>query len=113
MSLRTGVDEGKSGGGINGEGNSKKGYGCFLDTIPLATHTQRGRSIISMFVENCVREMAKRVFETFTTLPDDSIISVKQVNEESIHQHDAIAERGASIGELRVELKANELVPGM
>jgi len=66
-----------------------------------------------MFVENCVREMAKRVFETFTTLPDDSIISVKQVNEESIHQHDAIAERVASIGELRVELKANELVPGM
>jgi len=25
MSLRTGVDEGKSGGGINEEGNSKKG----------------------------------------------------------------------------------------
>ena len=113
MSLRTGVDGGKSGGGINEDGNSKKDMDAFLDTIPLATHTQRGRSIISMFVEDCVREMAKRVVETFTTLPDDSIISVKQVNEESIHQHDAIAERVASIGELRVELKANELVPGM
>ncbi len=58
-----------------------------------------------MFVEDCVREMAKRVVETFTDLPDDSIINIKQINEESIHQHDAVAERVASIGDLRRELK--------
>lgn len=58
-----------------------------------------------MFVEDCVREMAKRVVETFNELPDDSIITIKQINEESIHQHDAVAERVASIGDLRRELK--------
>jgi len=88
----------KAAAGLMRRGIAKKDMDAFLDTIPLATHTQRGRSIISMFVEDCVREMAKRVVETFSTLPDDSIISVKQVNEESIYQHDAIAERVASIG---------------
>jgi len=58
-----------------------------------------------MFVEDCVREMAKRVVDTFTELPDESIITIKQINEESIHQHDAVAERIASIGDLRKELK--------
>ncbi|MFV9676449.1 MAG: GTP cyclohydrolase MptA [Methanosarcinales archaeon] len=58
-----------------------------------------------MFVEDCVREMAKRVVDTFTELPDESIITIKQINEESIHQHDAVAERIAPIGELRKELK--------
>ncbi|MEA3487757.1 MAG: GTP cyclohydrolase MptA [Euryarchaeota archaeon] len=58
-----------------------------------------------MFVEDCVREMAKRVVETFTELPDESTVTIKQINEESIHQHDAVAERIASIGDLRKELK--------
>ena len=57
-----------------------------------------------MFVEDCVREMAKRVVESFTELPDDSIITIRQINEESIHQHDAVAERVASMGDLRREL---------
>ena len=65
-----------------------------------------------MFVEDCVREMAKRVVETFTQLPDDSIVTLKQVNEESIHQHDALAERIASIGELRKELKESDVNKG-
>ncbi|MBE0517109.1 MAG: GTP cyclohydrolase I FolE2 [Methanophagales archaeon] len=58
-----------------------------------------------MFVEDCVREMAKRVVETFKDLPEDSIVTITQINEESIHQHDAVAERVASLGELRRELK--------
>ncbi len=57
-----------------------------------------------MFVEDCVREMAKRVVESFTELPDDSIITIRQINEESIHQHDAVAERVALMGDLRREL---------
>jgi GTP cyclohydrolase-4 len=61
-----------------------------------------------MFVEDCVREMAKRVVEAFNELPDDSIVTIKQINEESIHQHDAVAERIASIGDLRRELKEND-----
>jgi len=57
---------------------------------------------------NCVREMAKRVVESFTELPDDSIITIRQINEESIHQHDAVAERVASMGDLRRELAVGD-----
>jgi len=55
------------------------------------------------FVEDCVREMARRVIANFGTLPPDSIVTIKQTNEESIHQHDAYAERHATIGELMEE----------
>ncbi|MDF2955329.1 MAG: GTP cyclohydrolase FolE2 [Candidatus Alkanophagales archaeon MCA70_species_2] len=121
-----------------------------LREIPLATHNQRGRGIISieveddvrvsldkiikviedsmssrvyellkrpdeaylveyahrrpMFVEDCVREMARRIVEEFKELPDNTVVSIKQVNEESIHRHDAFAERVATLGELRREL---------
>ncbi len=131
----------------------------FLHSIPMATHNQRGRGIISieveddvnipmgqiisiieksmsaktyeilkrpdeskvvelghkkpMFVEDCVREMAKRVVEAFTELPDDSIITIKQINEESIHQHDAVAERIAPIGDLRKELRGKNTKAGV
>ncbi len=59
------------------------------------------------FVEDCVREMAKNVVEKFSYLPGDSVITLKQTNEESIHQHDAYAERKATIAELKAEIKAN------
>ena len=59
------------------------------------------------FVEDCVREMAKHVVEKFSYLPGDSVITIKQTNEESIHQHDAYAERKATIAELKAEIKAN------
>ncbi|MDI6810601.1 MAG: GTP cyclohydrolase MptA [archaeon] len=136
-------------------GIAKEDSNAFLDNIPLATHNQRGRGIISieveddvkvpldkiigiiersmsaktyeilkrpdearivemahkkpMFVEDCVREMAKRVVETFKDLPDDSIVTITQISEESIHQHDAVAERVASIGELRRELEESKV----
>lgn len=135
-------------------GVAKEDLVTFLDAVPLATHNQRGRGILSlevkddiklplgriisiieqsmsaktyeilkrpdeaevvatahkkpMFVEDCVRAMAKRVVESFNELPDDSIVSIKQINEESIHQHDAVAERIASIGDLRRELKESD-----
>jgi len=56
------------------------------------------------FVEDCVREMAKKVLAEFHTLPGDALVTIKQTNEESIHQHDAYAERQATIAELFVEL---------
>ena len=57
------------------------------------------------FVEDCVREMAKRVVNDFSFLPGDSLIRIRQTNKESIHQHDAYAERKATIAELRAELQ--------
>jgi len=56
------------------------------------------------FVEDCVRTMAQKVVEAFSDLPDDAAVTIKQINEESIHQHNAFAERTAKMSELRFEL---------
>lgn len=60
-----------------------------------------------MFVEDCVREMARRLVGEMRELPDGTLVTIKQTNEESIHQHDAFAERVATLGELRKELNGN------
>ncbi len=123
----------------------------FLNRIPMPTHNQRGRGIISIevidsdfvsldriiniiensmssrmyellkrsdeaavvemahmnpkFVEDCVRTMAQKVVKEFPELPDDSVIIIKQINEESIHRHNAFAERKSTLGELRHEIR--------
>jgi GTP cyclohydrolase-4 len=123
----------------------------FLHRVPMATHNQRGRGIISIevasddfislekvisiiersmsssvfellkrsdeamvvqtahknpkFVEDCVRTMAQNVVKEFKDLPDDAIVTIKQINEESIHRHNAFAERVATMGELRNEIR--------
>ncbi|MFB6093887.1 MAG: GTP cyclohydrolase MptA [Halanaeroarchaeum sp.] len=56
------------------------------------------------FVEDCVRAMAENVVEEYDHLPDDAVVTMKQSNDESIHQHNAHAERVARMGELREEL---------
>jgi GTP cyclohydrolase-4 len=56
------------------------------------------------FVEDCVRSMAQGVVERFPDLPDDAVVTMKQSNDESIHQHNAHAERVAEFGQLRSEL---------
>jgi len=60
------------------------------------------------FVEDCVREMAKQVVQKFSYLPGDSVITIQQTNEESIHQHDAYAERKATIAELKAEIRKGD-----
>lgn len=125
----------------------------FLNKVPMATHNQRGRGIISLevsgdvdvsletiihiiensmsssivellkradeamvverahqnpkFVEDCVRTMAQKIVSEFTHVPDSAIVTIKQINEESIHRHNAFAERVALLGELRNEIKNN------
>ena len=122
----------------------------FFREVPMATHNQRGRGLLSIetddeshvklekiisilkqsmstpifellkrgdeghvvlsahknprFVEDCVREMARRVHAEFGHLPGDSVVTIAQDNEESIHQHDAFAERQATIAELEDEI---------
>jgi GTP cyclohydrolase-4 len=56
------------------------------------------------FVEDCVRSMAESVVDQFDHLPDDAVVYAAQRNEESIHQHDASAERELTMGQLREEL---------
>jgi GTP cyclohydrolase-4 len=58
-----------------------------------------------MFVEDCVRNMIQKIVEEFSHLPDDTLITVQQVNEESIHRHNAFAEKVATMGELKDEIR--------
>ena len=56
------------------------------------------------FVEDCVRSMADGVVTRFDDLPADAVVTMKQSNDESIHQHNAHAERVAEFGTLSAEL---------
>ncbi|QSG04057.1 GTP cyclohydrolase MptA [Natranaeroarchaeum sulfidigenes] len=57
------------------------------------------------FVEDCVRAMAEGVVEEFPDLADDAVVSMRQSNDESIHQHNAHAERHVEMGQLRSEVQ--------
>jgi GTP cyclohydrolase-4 len=59
------------------------------------------------FVEDCVRSMAEGVIDEFDHLPDGDVIHMRQVNDESIHQHNAHAERRVEMGQLRDELNGD------
>ncbi|MEA2251059.1 MAG: cyclohydrolase, partial [Solirubrobacteraceae bacterium] len=60
------------------------------------------------FVEDCVREMVRGVVERLGDLGDDSFVSARQENLETIHQHNVVAERFGLLGELRHELSSGE-----
>lgn len=53
------------------------------------------------FVEDVVRDILARVLEKYSFLPDDVIVTVRSESEESIHKHNAFAERVTSLRELR------------
>ncbi len=56
------------------------------------------------FVEDCVREMVSGVIDRFPSLEDHAFVSARQVNLETIHQHNVVAERFGTLGEIRGEL---------
>jgi GTP cyclohydrolase-4 len=58
------------------------------------------------FVEDCVRSLAEQSVRRFDHLPDDAVIHMKQSNDESIHQHNAHAERELTMERLREEMQA-------
>jgi GTP cyclohydrolase-4 len=58
-----------------------------------------------MFVEDCVRNMVQKIVHQYSHLPDDTLITVRQVNEESIHRHNAFAEKVATLKELKSEIE--------
>jgi GTP cyclohydrolase-4 len=59
------------------------------------------------FVEDCVRALAEGVVERLD-LADGAIVRMEQSNDESIHQHNAHAERVAEFGQLKAELNGGE-----
>ena len=57
-----------------------------------------------VFVEDCVRTMNEKIVEEFSYLPDDTLITTRQENQESIHRHNAYAEKVSTLGALKEEL---------
>jgi GTP cyclohydrolase-4 len=55
------------------------------------------------FVEDVVREVLARAKKAYDHLPDDTVITVKSEAQESIHKHNAFAERVTTLGDLQDE----------
>src|SRR5262249_43097413 len=62
------------------------------------------------FVEDSVRVALKGALEAYPELGDDDFLFSRQVNLETIHDHDVLAERSGTAGELRRELEAGEKI---
>jgi GTP cyclohydrolase IV len=56
------------------------------------------------FVEDVVRGVLKRVTTKYTNLPGDVVVVARSESQESIHKHNAFAERTSTMGELRDEI---------
>ena len=53
------------------------------------------------FVEDSVRAALSETLERYPELDDDDFVLSRQVNFETIHDHDVVAERSGTVGELR------------
>ena len=62
------------------------------------------------FVEDVVRGILARALDVYADLGDETFVFGSQVNEESIHKHDAFAEGYGLFGELREELRSGAYV---
>ncbi|MDI6708167.1 MAG: GTP cyclohydrolase MptA [Candidatus Thermoplasmatota archaeon] len=53
------------------------------------------------FVEDIVRDILAKILKNYSYLPDDVVVELRSESEESIHKHNAFAERITTLGELR------------
>jgi len=53
------------------------------------------------FVEDVVRDVLRNIVEKYQALPDEVAVTVRSEAQESIHKHNAVAERVTTLGELR------------
>ena len=60
------------------------------------------------FVEDSVRVALKEALESYDELDESDFLWSRQVNLETIHAHDVLAERYGTVGELRSELERGE-----
>jgi GTP cyclohydrolase-4 len=63
------------------------------------------------FVEDSVRYSLAGALERYPSLGDDDFLLARQVNFETIHDHDVVAERYGTVGELRRELESGDPPP--
>jgi GTP cyclohydrolase I/GTP cyclohydrolase-4 len=59
------------------------------------------------FVEDCVREMLRRVLETYPGLSEGAFVMARQENLETIHRHNVVAERYGTVADLRSEIEGD------
>jgi GTP cyclohydrolase-4 len=76
-------------------------------TIGLLKRGDEGALVVAAhknpkFVEDVVRGVLGRIIERYGDLPDDAHLTVRSESDESIHRHNAVAERTTTMGELRV-----------
>jgi GTP cyclohydrolase I/GTP cyclohydrolase-4 len=60
------------------------------------------------FVEDSVRISLQSTLERYPGLKDEDFVLARQLNFETIHSHDVLAERYGTVGELRAELHDGE-----
>ena len=60
------------------------------------------------FVEDCVREMIRRVADAYPGLAPDAFVQARQENLETIHRHNVVAERYGLISEISAELESEQ-----
>jgi GTP cyclohydrolase I/GTP cyclohydrolase-4 len=63
------------------------------------------------FVEDSVRVALKGLLDEVPGLADEDFVLSRQVNLETIHDHDVLAERWGTVGELREEIGGRDGVP--
>jgi GTP cyclohydrolase-4 len=63
------------------------------------------------FVEDSVRHALRDALSTLPQLDEDDFLLSRQVNFETIHVHDVVAERWGTVGELRGELESGVSPP--
>jgi GTP cyclohydrolase I/GTP cyclohydrolase-4 len=63
------------------------------------------------FVEDSVRGAIAGMLGRYADLADGDFVLSRQVNFETIHDHDVVAERHGTVGELRRELERDEVAP--
>ena len=61
------------------------------------------------FVEDSVRVSLHSVLERYPQFDDDDFLLARQVNFETIHSHEVLAERYGTVGEIRNELQDGDL----
>jgi GTP cyclohydrolase IV len=63
------------------------------------------------FVEDSVRVALKGALDAYPDLDEGDFLFSRQVNMETIHDHDVLAERSGTVGELRRELDGSAALP--
>src|SRR3954454_10026238 len=63
------------------------------------------------FVEDCAREMVRRVAEEYPQLREGGFVLARQENLETIHRHSVFAERSGLLAEILAELASGEHSP--